>query len=112
MADSGNHLSSFGKLLRKLEGVGIVGKIDHGAVSTDVKYGVKIGSLAEELGDLLGGLVRGFVVLQEVGGNGVRLEGIDAASAEGRFTALGGNDGDFDAGLLEDVVRVSKLGLE
>lgn len=73
--------------------------------------GVELGSAAAELLDGGGVLPESLLVLEEGHGDGVFLGELDGAQVERGDATLGGDDGDLDVVLSEDLVGVGEFRL-
>lgn len=111
VADGRDDLSSAVKLLDHGDGVGIVNEVVQRAVAAGEEDGVELGGAAAELLDGGGVLPQGLLVFVEVHGDGVVLGALEGAVVERGDTALGGDDGDLDVLLGEEVVGVGEFRL-
>lgn len=80
-------------------------------MATREEDGVKLGRAAAEFLDGGGVLPESLLVLEEGHGDGVFLGELDGALVERGGAALGGDDGDLDVLLGENLVRVGEFGL-
>ena len=110
MAYSGDGLVLDVEFLDEGDGVLVGDEVEHGAVAAGVEDGVELGGAANELGQGLGVLPDGLVVLEEVLAGWVLLEHLNGKRVDGRDAALGGGDYDFGVG-GEDIVGVGELRL-
>lgn len=111
VAHGRNNLAGAVKLLNQGNGISVVDEIIHGAVTARVEDGVELGRTTAELLDGGGVLPQGLLVLEEGHGDGVFLGEFDGALVERGGAALGGDDGDLDVLLGEDVVGVGEFRL-
>lgn len=80
-------------------------------MAAGVEDGVELGRAAAKLLDGGRVLPQGLLVLEEGHGDGVFLGELDGALVERGGAALGGDDGELDVVLGEDVVGVGEFGL-
>lgn len=106
-----NNLAGAVKLLNQGNGVGVVDEVVHGAVAAREEDGVELGRAAAEFLDGGGVLPQGLLVLVEGHGDGVVLGALEGALVERGGAALGGDDGELDVLLGEDVVGVGEFRL-